>query len=119
MTFRTVLAAAIGLLLTVPLIAHHSVGTEFDVKNCRDFTGVLTKINWANPHAWFDMDIRDANGQVQSWSFQTFSTPTLKRAGTSRQEFLDNIGKEVWVRGCLARSGAAPALAPGAGCFTS
>ena len=119
MTFRTVLAAAIGLLLTVPLIAHHSVGTEFDVKNCRDFTGVLTKINWANPHAWFDMDIRDANGQVQSWSFQTFSTPTLKRAGTSRQEFLDNIGKEVWVRGCLARSGAEHKAAAGTLKFSS
>jgi hypothetical protein len=105
MTLRTIFGAAIGLLLAVPSFAHHSVGTEFDVKNCRDFTGVLTKINWANPHAWFDVDIRDANGQVQSWSFQTFSTLTLKRAGTSRQEFLDNIGKEVWVRGCLARSG--------------
>jgi hypothetical protein len=105
MVVRTILGGAVALLIAVPVFAHHSVGAEFDVKNCRDFTGVLTKINWANPHAWFDMDVRDAGGKVESWSFQTFSTLTLKRAGTSRQEFLDNIGKEVWVRGCLSRSG--------------
>jgi hypothetical protein len=111
---RLITAATIGVLLSAaPLFAHHSVGTEFDVRNCRDFTGVLTSISWQNPHAWFTMDIKDASGKVESWNFQTFSTLTLKRSGSDRQDFVENIGKEIWVRGCLARSGAEHKAAAG------
>jgi hypothetical protein len=88
-----------------PLRAHHSFAAEFDGKNCRDFTGVLTKLDWQNPHAYFYVDVKDARGQVESWSFQTYALITLRRAGNDRQLFLDNIGKEVFVRGCLARNG--------------
>ena len=93
------------LLLAVSAAAHHSVASEFDVKNCRDFTGVLTRLAWENPHTHFFMDIKDASGKVESWSFQGYSTLTMRRAGTTRQELIDHIGKEVWVRGCLTRSG--------------
>ena len=117
MTIRTILGAAAlavgALAATAPLSAHHSVSSEFDVKNCRDFAGTLTSLSWQNPHAYFDMDVKDATGTVESWSFQTYSTLTLKRAGTDRQTFLENIGKEVWVRGCLARSGAEHKAAAG------
>ena len=95
----------VWLLLAMPSSAHHSVNSEFDVKNCRDFTGILTRLDWENPHTHFFMDIKDASGKVESWSFQGYSTLTMRRAGTERQELLDNIGKEVWVRGCLTRSG--------------
>ena len=99
-------AVALGcLLLAVSAAAHHSVASEFDVKNCRDFTGVLTRLAWENPHTHFFMDIKDASGKVESWSFQGYSTLTMRRAGTTRQELIDHIGKEVWVRGCLTRSG--------------
>ena len=106
MNILRMLGVAIGILLLVaPTIAHHSVASEFDTKNCRDFTGILTRLSWQNPHMHFLVDIKDASGQVQSWSFQGYSTLTMTRAGTSRQDFLDNVGKEIAVRGCLARSG--------------
>ena len=99
-------AAATGvLLLAWPASAHHSVASEFDTKNCRDFTGTLTSVSWQNPHMHFLVDIKDAGGKLESWSFQGYSTLTMTRAGTSRQDFLDNVGKEISVRGCLARSG--------------
>ena|SRR5690349_7440258 len=98
-------ASATALLLAVPVVAHHSVASEFDTKNCRDFTGTLTSLSWQNPHMHFLMDIKSASGIVESWSFQGYSTLTMIRAGTSRQDFLDNVGKEITVRGCLARSG--------------
>ena len=98
-------AATAGVLLTVSASAHHSVSSEFDTRNCRDFTGTLTSLSWQNPHLHFFMDIKDASGKVESWSFQGYSTLTMTRAGTSRQDFLDNVGKEITVRGCLARSG--------------
>ena len=93
------------LLLAVPSFAHHSFAAEFDAKNCREFTGTLTKLDWQSPHAYFYMDIKDASGKVENWSFQTYALITLRRNGTDRQVFLDNIGKEVWVRGCLAKNG--------------
>lgn len=95
----------VALLLAVPSPAHHSFAAEFDGNNCREFTGVLTKLDWQSPHAYFYVDIRDAGGRVENWSFQTYALITLRRSGTDRQLFLDNIGKEVWVRGCLARNG--------------
>ncbi len=99
------MTAALVLLLVAPSSAHHSFAAEFDGSNCRDFTGTLTKLEWANPHGFFYVDIKDASGKVQNWSFQTYALITLRRAGTSRELFLDNIGKEVWVRGCVAKNG--------------
>jgi len=93
------------LLLSAPSFAHHSFAAEFDGKNCRDFTGTLTKLDWQSPHAFFYMDVKDAGGQVANWSFQTYALITLRRNGTERQLFIENIGKEVWVRGCVARNG--------------
>jgi len=103
----------VWLLLAGPSFAHHSVASEFDVKNCRDFTGILTRVAWENPHTHLFMDIKDAAGKVESWSFQGYSTLTMRRAGTERQELLENIGKEVWVRGCLTRSGTEKKAAAG------
>jgi len=51
------------------------------------------------------MDVKDASGKTESWSFQTYALITLKRAGLDRQVFVDNVGKEVWVRGCIAKNG--------------
>ena len=109
MSMRTLGAMAVASLLVVlmpaPSFAHHSFAAEFDGSKCRDFAGTLTKVEWANPHGFFYVDIKDPDGKVNNWSFQTYALITLRRAGTSRELFLDNIGKEVWVRGCIARNG--------------
>ena len=100
--------AAVVVVLVLPsvsLFGHHSFAAEFDANNCREFTGILTKIDWQNPHGYFYMDIKDPSGKVESWSFQTYALITLKRAGLDRQFFIDNVGKEVWVKGCLAKNG--------------
>jgi len=103
----SVLGAAMACVLFLaapPSFAHHSFAAEFDGKNCRDFTGTLTKIDWQSPHPYFYLDVKDASGKVENWSFQTYAPITLRRAGNDRQLFVDNMGKEVWVRGCLARN---------------
>ena len=99
-------ATMMGVLLTaVPSFSHHSFAAEFDASKCREFSGTLTKVEWTNPHGFFHVDIKDPDGTVHNWSFQTYALITLRRAGTSLQLFKDNIGKDVWVRGCLAKNG--------------
>lgn len=92
-------------LFSPPSFAHHSFAAEFDEENCRDFTGKLTRLDWQSPHAYFYMDIEDESGNVENWSFQTYALITLRRSGTDRQVFLENMGEEVWVRGCLSKTG--------------
>ena len=101
----TAALAACALLTAAPSLAHHSFAAEFDAARCQEWTGTLTKVEWTNPHGFFHVDIKDAEGKVQNWSFQTYALITLRRAGNDRQLFLDNVGKEVLVRGCLARNG--------------
>jgi hypothetical protein len=116
MTARKLFSAAIasGMLAAAPaLVAHHSFAAEWDSTKCREFTGTLTKLDWQNPHPYFYVDIKDGSGKVENWSFQAYSPVTLRRNGTDRQMFLDNIGKEVWVRGCLARNEKQNAAAAG------
>jgi len=99
-------AVAAGLLMTAaPSFAHHSFAAEFDATKCREFTGTLTKVEWTNPHGFFYVDVKDPDGAIHNWSFQTYALITLRRAGTSLELFKQNIGKEVWVRGCEAKNG--------------
>jgi hypothetical protein len=106
----TSLLSAIAIIFTLvgfapSTTAHHSFAAEFDANKCRDFTGVLTKLDWQSPHAYFYLDVKNEAGKVENWSFQTYALITLRRNGTERQLFIENMGKEVWVRGCVAKNG--------------
>ncbi len=101
-----VLVAAFGLLAAaIPSPAHHSFAAEFDANKCMDLTGVFTSFEWQNPHGYFHLDVKDPNGTVNTWTFETVSLSTLKRSGTQRKDFSDNVGKTVTVRACLAKNG--------------
>ena len=106
--------ACVCACMTTPAIAHHSFAAEWDATKCRDFTGTLRKLDWQNPHPYFYVDVKDqATGKIESWSFQAYSPVTLRRNGTDRQVFLDNINKDVWIRGCLSKTGKPNAAAAG------
>jgi hypothetical protein len=107
---RNLIAMMAGLCLyllaaAAPASAHHAFAAEFDKDKCADFTGTLTNIDWENPHGYFTIEMKDANGHVDQIIFETSSLSTLKRAGTSRADFVNNYGKTVTVRGCPAKNG--------------
>jgi hypothetical protein len=78
---------------------------EFDAKNCADVTGMLTKVNYENPHAYIFLDTRTPDGQVEEATFQLSSTSNLRRGGATPAVLNASVGKEVVVRGCASRNG--------------
>src|ERR1700683_754112 len=71
---------AIPLCLSaVPLLAHHSFGAEYDADKPVTLTGVLTKIEWTNPHSHFFMDVKDDKGNVANWKFEGYPPVVLYR----------------------------------------
>lgn len=104
-----VLMAVFALVgAAVPAFAHHGFSVEFDGKKCMNLKGTLTSVDWENPHAYVHMDVTDASGKTVSWSLETITPNALKRNGTSRQDFLTNIGKPMAARACPTRPGGTP-----------
>ena len=95
-----ILMTAFALGAAVPVFAHHGFAVEFDASKCMDLKGTLTGIDWQNPHAYFHMDVKNADGKTDSWSLEMVTPNALKRNGTTREDFLTNIGKPIAARAC-------------------
>ena len=88
------------LVASAPASAHHAFAAEFDAKNCSDVTGILTKVNYENPHAYIFLNV---NGEEAT--FQLSSTSNLRRGGATPAVLNANLNKEVLVRGCASKNG--------------
>ena len=101
---RLVIAGVAMLLLSaVTAAAHHSFAAEFDAAKPFKMTGVVTKVEWQNPHTFFYIDVTDAGGKVTNWALELGSPNGLMRNGWTRNTL--KIGDAVNVEGSLARSG--------------
>ena len=98
-----VLAAGLGLLLAaVPLSAHHSFSVEYDAKKPVTFDGVVTRVEWTNPHARVYVDVAEAGGAVKSWNLELASPSALARNGWSSRTL--KAGDKVKVQGFEGRA---------------
>ena len=97
--------ASIGLIcLALPAAAHHSFAAEFDGGRQTSFQGVVTRVEWTNPHTFFFVDIRDDGGRVVNWAFETAGPNLLARLGWKRDSL--RVGDRVTVVAYPAWDGA-------------
>jgi hypothetical protein len=103
-TKLAVILASAGLLLgALPVWAHHAFAAEFDAKKPVHFNGVVTKMEWINPHAWMHIDVKGADGAVTNWMIEAGTPNTLFRRGFTKESLA--IGTEVVVDGYQAKDG--------------
>lgn len=96
---------ALGLILSeVPAFAHHAFQAQFDEKVQFQLTGVLSKVEWINPHTYFYLDVKDESGKVTKWALESFGPQGLRRAGLSRVG-LFTVGQTYTVTVCGAKDG--------------
>jgi hypothetical protein len=104
------LAAVFGVILAVtPLAAHHSFSAEYDSKKQVTLKGIVTKVEWMNPHVYFYLDVTDDAGNITNWSFEMGPPNGLERSGWTRNTM--KVGDEVVVDGTLAKDGSKQANA--------
>ncbi len=99
-TFSRILAAG---LLAIPLVAHHSFQAEFDAGKSVTLSGVVTKLEWTNPHAHFYIDVKGPDGKLVNWNMELASPNVLRRLGWNREIF--KVGDTVTVFAACAKDG--------------
>jgi len=104
------LSAVLGVVLVAaPLMAHHSFAAEYDSKKAVSLKGVVTKVDWMNPHVYFYLDVEDEKGKVTNWGMEMGPPAGLQRSGWTKNTM--QVGDVVIVEGTLAKDGSKQANA--------
>ena len=100
---RLMIAALVALALGKPVIAHHSFAAEFDANKTVTLDGAVTKLEWANPHIWIYVDVKDEHEGVQHWQCEGGAPNTLTRNGWSKNSLKPT--EAITIEGWMAKDG--------------
>lgn len=93
----------VGIGSSTPL-AHHSVSGEFDLSKTATLKGVISRIDWINPHTYVYLDVSE-EGATSTWKLETFPPNQLRRAGLSKELITGKVGEVVTILILPARDG--------------
>ena len=99
---RVVLGILVAVGMSVSAAAHPSWPAEYDANKPVTVKGVVTKVEWTNPHTHFYLEAKDEKGTVTSWNFEMASTLALERSGWSRKTL--QVGDQVTITGFGGRA---------------
>ena len=105
-TMSRLTALAIGGLFlfgAAPARAHHAFAAEFDAQKPITLRGVITRVEWINPHTWIHLDVKNDSGEVVEWMIEGGTPNTLLRRGVDRRSL--PAGTEIIVDGYRAKNG--------------
>jgi hypothetical protein len=91
------------LVAALPALAHHSGRAEWDANREAVAEGVLTHVDWSNPHIYIYMNVTEAPGKVVEYSFQSGPPGVLHKAGLKKDDF--KIGDHVKITFAPAKDG--------------
>lgn len=84
-------------------MGHHSFSAEYDADQPITITGVVTKVEWQNPHVWFYLDVTNEDGTHSEWAFSGGATGQLFRRGITKANI--PLGATIHVEGFRAKGG--------------
>jgi hypothetical protein len=102
-TKQLIIGAGLLIAAAQPLSAHHSFAAEFDANKPVTLKGIVTKLEWANPHIWLYLDVKDDLGSLQHWQCEGGPPNTLTRNGWSMNSLKPS--DEITIEGVLAKDG--------------
>ena len=99
-----VLTAGVLAVAAHSALAHHSVAGEFDVRKIVKLNGVVSDVEWANPHIYIHLDVKDVAGSTTTWRLESVPVAMMRKAGLSKILLLAN-GQSANVEAYMARDG--------------
>ena len=100
---RIALFLTFAAVAAAPLAGHHSFAAEFDRTKVVRLEGIVTKMEWVNPHAMIHLAVNNADGTITNWRIEGNTPNSLLRAGVTRKSL--EAGTALLVTGYLSRSG--------------
>jgi uncharacterized protein DUF6152 len=101
--FAVVLVAATFSVVAGSVSAHHSVSGQYDASKPLMLTGVISKVDWINPHIYLHLDVKDKDGAVTTWTLSTLPTAMMRRAGLTKETLQGQPGEVVTITAIAAR----------------